>query len=174
MSYNGSGTFVLNQGGYPYVPGTVIASANVNTLLQDLAGQGYVRARIDGEVADIADFLGRGEKLARYEQHTIEVVVDRLVLRDGIHLFDPCHHLHRERQSGDPRRPGGAVSSRRNCSTSGRWMNCQSASLGGCSARNVLIAGTFSSSRSRRSGANAPLLVRWSSFGGSTSASARR
>ena len=55
-----------------------------DTLLQDLAAQGYVRARIDGEIADIAEFLKREERLARYEQHTIEIVVDRLVLRDGI------------------------------------------------------------------------------------------
>ena len=55
-----------------------------DTLLQDLAGQGFVRARIDGEVVDIAEFLKRDEKLARYENHTIEIVVDRLVRRDGI------------------------------------------------------------------------------------------
>src|SRR6476659_10155764 len=54
------------------------------TLLEDLSGQGYVRARIDGEVVDIADFLKRDEKLARYEQHHIEVIVDRLVRREGI------------------------------------------------------------------------------------------
>ncbi len=55
-----------------------------DTLLQDLASQGYVRARIDGEIADIAEFLKRDERLARYEQHKIEIVVDRLVLREGL------------------------------------------------------------------------------------------
>ncbi len=54
------------------------------TLLEDLSGQGYVRARVDGETVQIDEFLKRDEKLARYEQHTIEVVVDRLVLREGI------------------------------------------------------------------------------------------
>ena len=54
------------------------------TLLEDLSGQGYVRARIDGEVVVIDEFLKRDERLARYEQHTIEVVIDRLVLREGI------------------------------------------------------------------------------------------
>ena len=54
------------------------------TLLEDLSGQGFVRARIDGEVVEIAEFLKSGKKLARYEQHTIEIVVDRLVRRDGI------------------------------------------------------------------------------------------
>lgn len=55
-----------------------------DTLLADLAGQGFVRARIDGEVRDIAEFLASGEKLARYENHTIDIVVDRLVRRDDI------------------------------------------------------------------------------------------
>lgn len=55
-----------------------------DTLLADLSGQGFVRARIDGDTVDIVEFLGRGERLARYEQHTIEIVVDRLVQREGI------------------------------------------------------------------------------------------
>jgi excinuclease ABC subunit A len=55
-----------------------------DTLLGDLAGQGFVRARIDGEVVDIGEFLKSGRKLARYEQHTIEIVIDRLVSKDGI------------------------------------------------------------------------------------------
>ena len=54
------------------------------TLLEDLSAQGYVRARVDGETVQIDEFLAREEKLARYEQHDIEVVVDRLVLREGI------------------------------------------------------------------------------------------
>ena len=49
-------------------------------LLEDLAKQGFARARIDGEVHD----LNAVPKLGRYDQHTIEVVVDRLVRRDGI------------------------------------------------------------------------------------------
>ena len=57
---------------------------NYDTLLNDLAGQGFVRARVDGELADIAEFLGREEKLARYEQHSIDIVIDRLVRKDGI------------------------------------------------------------------------------------------
>ncbi|MBA3288322.1 MAG: excinuclease ABC subunit UvrA, partial [Acidimicrobiia bacterium] len=55
-----------------------------DTLLEDLSGQGFVRARVDGEVVDIDEFLKRDERLARYEQHKIEVVVDRLVMREGI------------------------------------------------------------------------------------------
>ncbi len=49
-------------------------------LLDELAGQGYTRARVDGELVDLAS----GVAARRYEQHTIEVVVDRLVRRPGI------------------------------------------------------------------------------------------
>ncbi|MDA8061901.1 MAG: excinuclease ABC subunit UvrA [Actinomycetota bacterium] len=51
-----------------------------HSLLEELAGQGYSRARIDGEVHELAS----APELARYEQHTIEVVIDRLVARPGI------------------------------------------------------------------------------------------
>ncbi|MEO7555330.1 MAG: excinuclease ABC subunit UvrA, partial [Acidimicrobiales bacterium] len=50
------------------------------TLLADLATQGFARARVDGELHELTDKV----ELARYEQHTIEVVVDRLVRREGI------------------------------------------------------------------------------------------
>jgi excinuclease ABC subunit A len=55
-----------------------------DTLLQDMSGQGYVRARIDGETVEIDEFLKREERLAKYENHKIEIVVDRLVLKEGI------------------------------------------------------------------------------------------
>jgi len=51
-----------------------------DSLVTDLLKAGFSRARIDGEVRDLTDDLD----LARYEQHTIEVVVDRLVRREGI------------------------------------------------------------------------------------------
>jgi excinuclease ABC subunit A len=50
------------------------------TLLADLSAQGFARARVDGEVRETSERV----ELARYEQHTIEVIVDRLVRRDGI------------------------------------------------------------------------------------------
>ncbi len=52
-------------------------------LLAELAGQGYARVRIDGELYELAS-VSEIPKLARYEQHTIEVIVDRLVKREGI------------------------------------------------------------------------------------------
>ena len=60
------------------------ARASTTRCSQTSPAQGFVRARIDGEIVDIAEFLKDDERLARYEQHTIEVVVDRLVRRDGI------------------------------------------------------------------------------------------
>ena len=51
-----------------------------DSLVSDLLKAGFSRARIDGDVKDLADDLD----LARYEQHTIEVVVDRLVRKSGI------------------------------------------------------------------------------------------
>ena len=49
-------------------------------LLKDLAGQGFVRARIDGEVRELAEPI----RLPRNYKHTIEVVVDRLVAKPVI------------------------------------------------------------------------------------------
>ncbi len=50
-----------------------------STLLDELAGQGYSRVRVDGAVHDLAD--REQIALARYEQHTISVVLDRLAVR---------------------------------------------------------------------------------------------
>ncbi|HEY5120075.1 MAG TPA: excinuclease ABC subunit UvrA, partial [Acidimicrobiales bacterium] len=50
-----------------------------STLLGELAGQGFSRVRVDGVVLELAD---RDElNLARYEQHTIDVVLDRLTVK---------------------------------------------------------------------------------------------
>ena len=53
-----------------------------DALLEDLAKQGFARARVDGEVVELS--TTDMPKLDRYVQHTIEVVVDRLVQREGI------------------------------------------------------------------------------------------
>jgi excinuclease ABC subunit A len=53
-----------------------------SALLEDLARQGFARARVDGVPLELAD--RQLLTLARYEQHTIELVVDRLVRRSGI------------------------------------------------------------------------------------------
>ncbi|HVB92539.1 MAG TPA: excinuclease ABC subunit UvrA [Acidimicrobiales bacterium] len=53
-----------------------------STLLDDLAKQGFARVRVDGVPVELSDRAG--VTLARYEIHTIEVVVDRLVRRDNM------------------------------------------------------------------------------------------
>ena len=49
-------------------------------LFKDLLTQGYSRARVDGQTVQLSD----PPKLAKQYKHTIEVVVDRLVIKDGI------------------------------------------------------------------------------------------
>ncbi|GFD79648.1 UvrABC system protein A [Tenacibaculum sp. KUL118] len=50
--------------------------------LQTLSAQGFIRARIDGEVCDLSD----PPPLDLHKKHTIEVVVDRFKVRDDMAL----------------------------------------------------------------------------------------
>lgn len=50
--------------------------------LESLAAQGFIRARIDGEVCDLSD----PPTLELHKKHTIEVVVDRFKVREGMEL----------------------------------------------------------------------------------------
>ncbi len=49
-------------------------------LFEELLQQGFVRARVDDEIVELAD----APALDRYRRHDIDVVVDRLVMRPGI------------------------------------------------------------------------------------------
>ncbi|MFJ7368715.1 excinuclease ABC subunit UvrA [Lysinibacillus sp. NPDC098008] len=49
-------------------------------LLEDLKKQGFVRVRIDGELRDLDDEI----ELDKNKKHSIEVVVDRVVMKEGI------------------------------------------------------------------------------------------
>ncbi|HEK1720119.1 TPA: excinuclease ABC subunit UvrA [Proteus mirabilis] len=49
-------------------------------LLNNLAAQGYIRARIDGEVCDLSD----PPTLELQKKHTIEVVIDRFKVRNDL------------------------------------------------------------------------------------------
>ncbi|MEE1200024.1 MAG: excinuclease ABC subunit UvrA [Christensenellales bacterium] len=49
-------------------------------LLEDMQRQGYVRARIDGELYELSD----PPKIAKTKKHTIEIVVDRLIVRPDV------------------------------------------------------------------------------------------
>ncbi|MBO5395735.1 MAG: excinuclease ABC subunit UvrA [Clostridia bacterium] len=49
-------------------------------ILEDAKKAGFVRARIDGEMRELSEEI----KLQKTNKHTIEIVVDRLVMKDGI------------------------------------------------------------------------------------------
>ncbi|KOS66694.1 excinuclease ABC subunit A [Lysinibacillus contaminans] len=49
-------------------------------VLEDIKKQGFVRVRIDGELRDLDDAID----LDKNKKHSIEVVVDRIVLKEGI------------------------------------------------------------------------------------------
>ena len=49
-------------------------------LLSSLASEGFVRVRVDGEVRELSDSI----ELPKNQIHDVEVVVDRLVKKDGI------------------------------------------------------------------------------------------
>lgn len=49
-------------------------------LFADIQKQGYVRVRVDGEVMDVSDKIS----LEKNKKHTIEVVVDRIVVKPDI------------------------------------------------------------------------------------------
>ncbi|HEV3213054.1 MAG TPA: excinuclease ABC subunit UvrA [Acidimicrobiales bacterium] len=73
----GAGTRLLVLG--PVVRGR---KGEYHALLDDLGRQGYSRVRVDGDVLELGERAALD--LARYEQHTIEVVVDRLVVGPAI------------------------------------------------------------------------------------------
>ena len=49
-------------------------------VFEDIRKNGFVRVRVDGQVMDVTDEI----KLEKNKKHTIEAVVDRIVIRDGI------------------------------------------------------------------------------------------
>ncbi|WP_102264327.1 excinuclease ABC subunit UvrA [Mesobacillus jeotgali] len=49
-------------------------------VLEDVKKQGYVRVRIDGDMHDLGDEI----ELEKNKKHSIEVVIDRIVVKEGI------------------------------------------------------------------------------------------
>lgn len=49
-------------------------------LLDQIRKQGYVRVRIDGEMAELSDDI----ELEKNKKHSIEVVIDRIVVKEGV------------------------------------------------------------------------------------------
>jgi len=50
------------------------------STLNDIQRQGFVRVRVDGKMYEVTDEI----PMDRYKQHTIEAVVDRVVVKEGI------------------------------------------------------------------------------------------
>lgn len=51
-------------------------------LLEDLRKQGYVRVRVDGEIRDLDDSI----ELDKNKKHDIEVIIDRVVVKEGVEV----------------------------------------------------------------------------------------
>jgi excinuclease ABC subunit A len=49
-------------------------------VLEDVKKQGYVRVRVDGEMYDLGDDI----ELEKNKKHSIEVVIDRIVIKEGV------------------------------------------------------------------------------------------
>lgn len=49
-------------------------------ILEDIKKQGYVRVRIDGEMLDVSEEI----TLDKNKKHSIEVVIDRIVVKEGV------------------------------------------------------------------------------------------
>ena len=49
-------------------------------VFEDIKKQGYVRVRVDGEMADLSEEID----LEKNKKHSIEVVVDRIVVKEGV------------------------------------------------------------------------------------------
>jgi excinuclease ABC subunit A len=67
-------------------------------LFDDARKNGFVRVRVDGEVRDLDEEI----KLEKYKPHTIEVVVDRVVVR---HRDDNQQRAHNKRTNGNTQPP---------------------------------------------------------------------
>src|SRR5579875_3204024 len=49
-------------------------------VLEDIKKQGFVRVRVDGEMMDLSEEI----ELEKNKKHTIEVVIDRIVVKEGV------------------------------------------------------------------------------------------
>ena len=125
--------------------------------------QGFVRVRVDGEQYDLAE----APTLDRYKRHTIEVVVDRFVVRRAEapedwardELGRPIDPDHRRGRPGPGRRRGSRTRSRPRCASARAWWSSRprratarrrsSRSAGSASATAARTTGRRSTSSSR-------------------------
>ena len=61
-------------------PVVVAKKGTQKKLLEELRKEGYVRVRVDGEVLPLSEDI----ELEKNKKHTIEVVVDRIIIKEGI------------------------------------------------------------------------------------------
>ena len=78
MSYNGSGTFVINSAGTPYVSGTVISSTAANSLNSDLATGLSTAICKDGQTTVTANIPLGGFKITNLGAGTVASDAARL------------------------------------------------------------------------------------------------
>ncbi|MEI7833523.1 MAG: excinuclease ABC subunit UvrA, partial [bacterium] len=73
---------ILPEGTKLLILGPVIRGrkGEYRSILEDIRKQGFLRVRVDGVVYDISDPI----EMERYKKHTIEVVVDRVVVKADI------------------------------------------------------------------------------------------
>ncbi|HEY1083486.1 MAG TPA: excinuclease ABC subunit UvrA [Prosthecobacter sp.] len=71
----GEGTRVVVLSPQPPADG-----ATLRALFEKLRRQGFVRVRLDGEIVELEEDLKPGLR----EEHRVEIVVDRLVIREGV------------------------------------------------------------------------------------------
>ncbi len=76
-------------------------------VFEDMRRQGYVRVRVDGEVRDLSESI----ELDKYKQHTIEVVVDRLVIHHNATDLSTNGANHHDGETGNGLRSLNALDS---------------------------------------------------------------
>ena len=81
-------------------------------VFEDVRKAGFVRVRVDGEVRDLCDEI----ELDKYKKHSIEVVVDRLVVPDARRVGEDGRHVAHRRLGRD----GAASWARARSSSAGR------------------------------------------------------
>ncbi|QDU80819.1 UvrABC system protein A [Polystyrenella longa] len=57
-----------------------VSGANLEELFDKLVADGFVRARVNGELYDLNDAVD----ISPADEHTVEIVVDRLIMKEGI------------------------------------------------------------------------------------------
>ncbi|MCA9041990.1 MAG: excinuclease ABC subunit UvrA, partial [Planctomycetaceae bacterium] len=57
-----------------------VSGANLNELFDKLVADGFVRTRVNGELYDLNDI----QEIPKSSDYTVEIVVDRLIMKEGI------------------------------------------------------------------------------------------